>query len=353
MIPSRSFVSTRSSAPCRFNRNFFILLIHNLGGDAPVFEESRTADVSLWRYDEASRRVKSEFLVQIDGCSGGGDDEDPAESAGKKVMVLAATNFPWDIDEALRRRLEKRIYIPLPDAEARTSLVNINVRGVEVADDVDYASLAERTVGGAVARSRGGGRGEDCVWVWVCASVTWVGSYQHRIFHVHALSSLRGRGYVIAVRVVVSAHRTPLYNICIVVCALRTSLPPGRIQRRRHHQRVSGRRHEWHAPEDRRKAAGGDPRHEQRGGGRAHHHGGHERGSETHLALGEQRRRGETPGVARGVWKHVMMGRRERRAALGDRGRGGRGAGGGGEYTSHVRACVNNDAVTQQTYLLR
>ena len=49
--------------------------------------------------------------MQMDGISSSQDD--PC----KIVMVLAATNFPWDIDEALRRRLEKRIYIPLPNSE--------------------------------------------------------------------------------------------------------------------------------------------------------------------------------------------------------------------------------------------
>ena len=72
---------------------------------------------------EASRRVKTELMVQMDGVStaaaeesgdAGGGDGAEAKPKPKTVIVLAATNRPWDLDEALRRRLEKRIYIPLP-----------------------------------------------------------------------------------------------------------------------------------------------------------------------------------------------------------------------------------------------
>lgn len=72
---------------------------------------------------------------QIDGVHGtekdkdkekGGEDEEPP--APRHVFVLAATNFPWDIDEALRRRLEKRVYIPLPEREQRLQLLHINLK---------------------------------------------------------------------------------------------------------------------------------------------------------------------------------------------------------------------------------
>ncbi|XP_008672906.1 katanin p60 ATPase-containing subunit A1 isoform X1 [Zea mays] len=93
---------------------------------------------------ESSRRVKSELLVQIDGVNNSSTTED---GQPKIVMVLAATNFPWDIDEALRRRLEKRIYIPLPDFESRKALININLRTVQIAADVNIDEVARRTEG--------------------------------------------------------------------------------------------------------------------------------------------------------------------------------------------------------------
>lgn len=93
---------------------------------------------------EASRRVKSELLVQMDGVNGAtGQDDDPT----KTVMVLAATNFPWDIDEALRRRLEKRIYIPLPSVTGRLALLHINLREVLLDDDVKFEKIAEKLAG--------------------------------------------------------------------------------------------------------------------------------------------------------------------------------------------------------------
>ena len=61
-------------------------------------------------------------LCQIDGCSS------KDSSAEQHVMVLAATNFPWDIDDALRRRLEKRIYIPLPGHEECIELLKISFK---------------------------------------------------------------------------------------------------------------------------------------------------------------------------------------------------------------------------------
>jgi len=92
---------------------------------------------------EASRRVKSELLVQMDGVGGASDDS----GERKSVTVLAATNFPWDLDEALRRRLEKRIYIPLPEAADVQALLQINLKTVSLESGVDLQLLAQRMAG--------------------------------------------------------------------------------------------------------------------------------------------------------------------------------------------------------------
>ncbi|XP_036594789.1 fidgetin-like protein 1 [Trichosurus vulpecula] len=63
---------------------------------------------------ESSRRIKTEFLVQLDGAT---------TSSEERILVVGATNRPQEIDEAARRRLVKRLYIPLPEASARKQIV--------------------------------------------------------------------------------------------------------------------------------------------------------------------------------------------------------------------------------------
>jgi len=70
---------------------------------------------------ESSRKIKTEFLVQLDGASTGGEE---------RVLVVGATNRPQELDEAARRRLVKRLYIPLPELEARKRIIT-NLLGKE------------------------------------------------------------------------------------------------------------------------------------------------------------------------------------------------------------------------------
>ncbi|KAJ7243078.1 P-loop containing nucleoside triphosphate hydrolase protein [Mycena rebaudengoi] len=87
---------------------------------------------------DASRRLKTEFLVQMDGV--GHDDTG--------VLVIGATNIPWQMDLSIKRRFQKRIYIPLPSLDARHRMFELHVGATpcELMPE-DFRSLAEKTEG--------------------------------------------------------------------------------------------------------------------------------------------------------------------------------------------------------------
>jgi vacuolar protein-sorting-associated protein 4 len=66
---------------------------------------------------EASRRIKTELLVQMDGV---GKDS-------KGVLILGATNIPWQLDGAIRRRFQRRVHISLPDTAARMRMFELAI----------------------------------------------------------------------------------------------------------------------------------------------------------------------------------------------------------------------------------
>ncbi|EEB18887.1 vacuolar sorting protein 4A, putative [Pediculus humanus corporis] len=87
---------------------------------------------------ESARRIKTEFLVQMQGV---GNDMDG-------ILVLGATNIPWVLDSAIRRRFEKRIYIPLPEEPARLTMFKLHLGSTRhTLTDEDLRQLAAQTEG--------------------------------------------------------------------------------------------------------------------------------------------------------------------------------------------------------------
>lgn len=87
---------------------------------------------------ESARRIKTEFLVQMQGV---GNEPDG-------VLVLGATNIPWGLDSAIRRRFERRIYIPLPDSRARSRMFDIHLGSTQhTLTRTDFDALAEKSDG--------------------------------------------------------------------------------------------------------------------------------------------------------------------------------------------------------------
>jgi len=102
---------------------------------------------------EATRRIKTEFLIQwsdLQRAAAGREQSEKEKERGdpSRVLVLAATNLPWAIDEAARRRFVRRQYIPLPEDETRaTQLRTLLGHQKHNLDENDIQNLVELTDG--------------------------------------------------------------------------------------------------------------------------------------------------------------------------------------------------------------
>ncbi|CAI6003181.1 unnamed protein product [Closterium sp. NIES-64] len=88
---------------------------------------------------ESSRRLKTQFLIEMEGC-GTGD---------RHVLVIGATNRPQELDEAARRRMPNRLYIPLPNRAARKEIVRnlLQKDDILALSEADMDAIAEEAEG--------------------------------------------------------------------------------------------------------------------------------------------------------------------------------------------------------------
>ncbi|KAL5136561.1 ATPase family AAA domain-containing protein 1 [Glycine soja] len=87
---------------------------------------------------EAMRKMKNEFMVNWDGLR---------TKDKERVLVLAATNRPFDLDEAVIRRLPRRLMVNLPDAPNREKILRVILVKEDLAPDVDFEAIANMTDG--------------------------------------------------------------------------------------------------------------------------------------------------------------------------------------------------------------
>lgn len=122
------FEKARAQKPC-------VMFFDEL--DALAFSRSKASS-------DTSRKIVNEFLSQLDGF----------ENANDQVLILAATNMPWDVDPAMKRpgRFARQVFVPPPDAVARARIIELALESVPhgVVDAVALAKVTEQFSGADV-----------------------------------------------------------------------------------------------------------------------------------------------------------------------------------------------------------
>lgn len=139
-VSSADLISKWQGESEKLVRNLFEMARESEGGRAIIFidEVDSLCGSRSEGESDSLRRVKTEFLVQMDGVG---------KTEGQ-ILVLGATNIPWELDAAIRRRFEKRVYIPLPESDARAYMVRLHLGDTpnDLTDD-DFDKLGDITEG--------------------------------------------------------------------------------------------------------------------------------------------------------------------------------------------------------------